>query len=146
LDVSIQAQILNLLQDLQEQFDLTFLFIAHDLSVVKHISDIVAVMYLGKIVEMVQKEQLYSNPQHPYTDALLSAIPLVNPMEEKKRIILQGSVPSPIKPPPGCRFHTRCPSVMDICSKEEPEMIDLGGEHFCACHLRTGGKKEAVSA
>lgn len=146
LDVSIQAQILNLLQDLQEQFDLTFLFIAHDLSVVKHISDNVAVMYLGKIVEMVRKEELYSNPQHPYTEALLSAIPLVNPLEEKKRILLQGSVPSPINPPSGCRFHTRCPAVMDICSKEEPEMIDLGGGHYCACHLRKGGKKESSAS
>lgn len=135
LDVSIQAQVINLLQDLQNRFGLTYLFIAHDLSVIKHISDRVAVMYLGKIVEMTDKRDLYTNPLHPYTDSLLSAVPVPNPLNKRKRQILQGDVPSPVNPPPGCRFHPRCPKAMEICRREEPEFKDYGGNHYVACHL-----------
>ena len=137
LDVSIQAQILNLLEELQEQFGLTYLFIAHDLSVVRHISDRMAVMYLGKIVELTTQAELYENPLHPYTQALLSAIPIPDPVveEKRKRIILEGDVPSPANPPKGCNFNTRCPRVMDICHESEPQFKDVGGEHFVACHL-----------
>jgi oligopeptide transport system ATP-binding protein len=140
LDVSIQAQIVNLMEDLQEQFDLTYLFIAHDLSVVRHISDRVAVMYLGKMVELADRDELYENPLHPYTKALLSAVPIPDPVVEKKRerIILTGDVPSPINPPSGCHFHTRCPYVMDICKEDEPAFIDQGAGHFVACHLYHG--------
>jgi len=136
LDVSIQAQIINLLEDLQEQFNLTYLFIAHDLSVVRHISDRVAVMYLGKLVEVTDRDELYSNALHPYTKALLSAVPIPDPVVEAKRhrTILAGDVPSPANPPVGCNFCTRCPEVMDICREEEPDFVDVGGEHFVACH------------
>ena len=140
LDVSIQAQIVNLLEDLQEQFGLTYLFIAHDLSVVRHISDRVAVMYLGKIVELADRNSLYDNPLHPYTKALLSAVPIPDPVIEKKRerIILTGDVPSPINPPTGCHFHTRCPYVMDVCKRIDPIFSDQGDNHFVACHLYPG--------
>lgn len=135
LDVSIQAQILNLLEDLQDQFGLTYLFVAHDLSVVKHISDRVAVMYLGKIVELAETEELFLRPRHPYTEALLSAVPVPDPDYQAERIILQGDVPSPVNPPKGCRFHPRCSYAKDVCSRETPELQDLGGEHYVACHF-----------
>jgi oligopeptide transport system ATP-binding protein len=137
LDVSIQAQVINLLEDLQEEFGLSYLFIAHNLNVVEHISDRVAVMYLGQIVELASDRALYNNPQHPYTEALLSAVPIPDPTAQKKRIILEGDVPSPINPPSGCHFHTRCMYKMDICEKEEPAFKDIGGGHWVACHLRT---------
>ncbi|SER77980.1 ABC transporter ATP-binding protein [Psychrobacillus sp. OK032] len=134
LDVSIQSQIVNLFQDLQERFDLTYLFIAHDLSVVKHISDRVAVMYLGRIVEMGDKKTLFSQPMHPYTQALLSAVPLPNPNVKKERIMLRGDVPSPSNPPNGCTFHTRCSQCMEICKTIQPEFKEVDGR-MIACHL-----------
>ncbi|WP_097026813.1 ABC transporter ATP-binding protein [Clostridium peptidivorans] len=135
LDVSIQAQVLNLLHDLQKEFDLTYLFIAHGLNVVKHVSNRVGVMYLGKLVEIANDNCLYSDPKHPYTQALLSAIPVPNPRAKKERIILKGDVPSPLNPPTGCRFHTRCSKCMDICKLEEPKMVEIEGKHSVACHL-----------
>ncbi|MBN1316248.1 MAG: ATP-binding cassette domain-containing protein [Anaerolineales bacterium] len=137
LDVSIQAQVVNLLEDLQAKFGLTYLFIAHDLSMVRHISDRIAVMYLGKIVEIADRVGLYEDPLHPYTQALLSAIPIPDPVadEKRQRIILEGDVPNPASPPNGCNFNTRCQKVMDICYEQDPEFIDIGGGHFCACHL-----------
>ena len=135
LDVSIQAQVLNLLQDLQEEMGLTYLFISHDLSVVKHLSNRIAVMYLGKIVELASSDDLFANQAHPYTQALLSAIPIPSIDAKPKRILLQGDVPSPKNPPSGCRFHTRCPYATDRCRPEEPQLHDIGGGHLAACHL-----------
>jgi len=136
LDVSIQAQIINLLEDLQGEFNLTYLFIAHDLSVVRHISDRIAVMYLGKIVELTGRTELYENPLHPYTQALLSAVPIPDPVveEQRQRVILEGDVPSPANPPVGCNFNTRCPVVMDICKEQDPEFKESASGHWAACH------------
>ncbi len=139
LDVSIQSQILNLMGDLKENFNLTYLFISHDLSVVKYISDRVCVMYLGKIVELSEKDAMYDEPLHPYTAALFSAVPTVEvdaKGKKRKRIILSGDIPSPVFPPHGCRFHTRCPEVKDLCKNEEPPLEDKGGGRLCACHFR----------
>jgi oligopeptide/dipeptide ABC transporter ATP-binding protein len=135
LDVSIQSQVLNLLRQLSEEFGLTYLFIAHNLSVVEHISDRVGVMYLGKLVEVTRREELYKNPLHPYTQALLSAIPMPNPRLRRQRIVLKGEVPSPLNPPSGCRFHTRCPLAFDRCKVEEPVFEEKGRDHWVACHL-----------
>ncbi|MFB0830883.1 ABC transporter ATP-binding protein [Brevibacillus laterosporus] len=135
LDVSVQSQVLNLMQDLQKEFNLTYLFIAHDLSVVRHISDRVGVMYLGRIAELADKDELYTNPLHPYTKALLSAVPVADPDKKQERIILQGDLPSPANPPSGCTFHTRCPHVMDVCREKRPEMLASRENHLVACHL-----------
>ncbi|SET83293.1 peptide/nickel transport system ATP-binding protein/oligopeptide transport system ATP-binding protein [Oceanobacillus limi] len=135
LDVSVQSQILNLMEKLRDQFNLTYVFIAHDLSVVKHISDRVGVMYLGRMVELTEKDKLYDDPKHPYTKALLSAVPLPDPDIEKDRVILEGDVPSPSNPPTGCAFHTRCPLAMDICKEVRPQFEEIEDNHFVACHL-----------
>jgi len=144
LDVSIQSQIINLFVELREQYDLTYLFISHDLSVVEYISDRVAVMYLGEIVELARSEELYGNPLHPYTKVLLSSVPTMDPARRRKRIVLEGDVPSPINPPPGCRFHPRCPIAMDVCSRAAPRELDLDG-HYVRCYAvekERGGAKE----
>lgn len=145
LDVSIQSQVLNLLTDLQKEFNLTYLFISHALNVVKHVSDRVGVMYLGKIVELADGNSLYSEPLHPYTQALLSAIPIPDPKANRDRVILSGDIPSPIEPPPGCRFQSRCPKAIDLCFKQEPELKDYGNGHHAACHVikgRGGAEKQ----
>ena len=135
LDVSVQAQVLNLMEDLQEQFDLTYLFIAHNLSVIKHISDRVAVMYVGKLVESAETEELFLNPKHPYTEALMSAVPKPDPRARRERIVLAGEVADPANPPSGCYFHPRCRYAQEICRVEEPELREISPEHFVSCHL-----------
>ena len=135
LDVSVQAQILNLMEDLQRELGLAYLFIAHDLSVIGHVSDRIAIMYLGQIVELADRTELFAHPLHPYTEALLSAILVPDPHRKHKRILLPGEVPSPLEPPPGCRFHTRCPRVMNVCYQEEPALRSLGKDHLVSCHL-----------
>ncbi len=143
LDVSIQAQVINLMVDLQQEKRLSYLFIAHDLAVVEHISHRIAVMYLGKIVESADKKTLFSRPLHPYTEALLSAVPIPDPKVKRKKLILQGDVPSPVNPPPGCAFHTRCPYVMPRCKQEVPRLMELAPGNLVACHLHQGGVKSA---
>jgi peptide/nickel transport system ATP-binding protein len=144
LDVSVKAQIVNLLQDLQRDLGLAMLFISHDLAIVEHMTHRVAVMYLGKIVELAPKRAIFSAPKHPYTQALLSAVPVPEPGANRQRIILKGDVPSPINPPKGCRFHTRCPYVFDRCRTEEPALELVGGDHFAACHLTSGDAARAA--
>jgi oligopeptide/dipeptide ABC transporter ATP-binding protein len=143
LDVSIQAQVLTILKELQADFNLTYLFIAHNLSVVEHFSDRVGVMYLGKMVELATRDDIYRDPLHPYTQALMSAIPVPDPTLKRQRIILQGDVPSPFNPPTGCRFHTRCPLAFDKCTEEEPPFKDYGNEHYAACWLLESGEEGA---
>ena len=135
LDVSVQAQIINLFIELQETFKLTYLFISHDLRVVRHISDRVAVMYLGKIVELSESRELYKNPLHPYTKILISSVPIADPEKKREHTVLKGDVPSPINPPSGCSFHPRCPIAVEMCKTEEPELRDKGSGHFVSCHL-----------
>ena len=135
IDVSLRARILELMIRLKEELNLTYLFITHDLAVAKYISDKIAIMYLGKIVEMGEKKVIFSDPKHPYTNALLSAVPVPDPNVKRKRVMLKGEVPSPINPPPGCRFHTRCPLATDICMKEEPKLVEIDNNHFVACHM-----------
>jgi oligopeptide transport system ATP-binding protein len=143
LDASIQAQVLNLLLELQQKLALTYLFIAHNLAVVRHVSDRIGVMYLGKLMEVADTKELFDNPLHPYTQALLSAIPIPDPDVKKERIILQGDIPSPINPPSGCPFRTRCMYAKDICAEKTPPLVDVGGGHYVACHfVKKGGKVE----
>ncbi len=146
LDVSIQAQTINLLEDLQKEFGLTYLFIAHDLSVVEHISNRVAVMYLGNIVELAASTELYKAPRHPYTEALISAVPTTDPDHKSKRIVLEGDVPSPANPPSGCKFHPRCRFAQEICKKENPEWREIGPEHWVSCHLTEKLSLSGISA
>ena len=141
LDVSIQSQVLNLLRHLQESMGMAYIFISHNLSVIRHISDRVMVMYLGHVVELADKHQLYDNPSHPYTQALLSAIPMPERHSTRKKILLQGDLPSPADPPSGCVFHTRCFMAQEICSVQKPELKDIGGGHMCACHFCGGCQK-----
>jgi oligopeptide transport system ATP-binding protein len=147
LDVSIQAQIINLLEDLQDEFELTYLFVAHDLSVVRHVADRIAVMYLGKIVEIGPADAVYETPIHPYTVSLLSAVPIPDPRANaaRKQIVLEGDVPSPANPPAACRFHTRCPRATEICSEVEPPLISYGNDHWAACHHPVGREQPAPS-
>lgn len=135
LDVSIRADILNLMLDLVEKFKVSFLYITHDLALARHMCDRLAIMYLGKIMEMGSVEKIVYEPLHPYTEALISAVPVPDPTAERIKVVISGEIPSPVNPPSGCRFHTRCPVVMDVCSKEEPPLIDIGKEHYVACHL-----------
>lgn len=146
LDASIQAQVLNLLLELQQKLSLTYLFIAHNLAVVRHVSDRIGVMYLGEVVEVAETKELFTTPLHPYSQALLSAIPIPDPEIKKERILLQGDIPSPINPPSGCRFRTRCRFAKDICKEQEPPLIDVGGEHYVACHFVKEGKKTSYTA
>lgn len=146
LDVSIQSQILNLLKDLQQQLGITYLFIAHNLAVVRYISDRIAVMYLGKIVETAESDELFHNPLHPYTQALMASIPIPDPRARRQRAVLSGDVPSPLNPPSGCRFHTRCPYAVELCSQSEPSLRSLGPDHSVACHLAPIGSGSAQAA
>jgi oligopeptide/dipeptide ABC transporter ATP-binding protein len=146
LDVSVQAQVINLMMDLQEEYALSYLFIAHDLAVVRHISHRVAVMYLGKIVELTDTQSLFTNPLHPYTEALLAAVPIPDPKTKRHRIILTGEVPSPARPPSGCRFHTRCPYVKEICKTVEPPMLEVKLGHSVACHLRVASSPNGLAS
>ena len=142
LDVSIQAQVLNLLNELKHDLDLTYIFVAHDLSVVEYISDRVGVMYLGNFVEVGEKEKIYSNPMHPYTQALLSAVPVPDPTAKRERILLEGSIPSAHKPPTGCKFHTRCPKCMECCKTQAPERYEVDDGHYVYCHLYDKERRE----
>ena len=143
LDVSIQSQVLNLLRELQESMGMAYIFISHNLSVIKHISDRVMVMYLGHVVELADKKELFDNPSHPYTQALLSAIPVPDRHAKRKKILLQGDLPSPANPPSGCVFHTRCFMAQDICAQQKPELRDIGNGHLCACHFCGGACAQA---